>query len=412
MKQRYGKDTFLVARPAGSPKLVAKAALHATYEALLRGAGCQDASDEGSTMWFLDVGTDDDEILALASSLGCGVTVLDPEVKDVRAVDMTRCMNEEPHRPFVVFQVPASNITNPESLANLSKPLEAAVEKVNASIQQPQPAFLGLAKPTMLNNKGKKQKIEDQAAPASTFKQKIEERRKLAQANGLINAKPVEVTTVAPQPAPQTTAAPPPPPMESGIMLDTLFTRPGESNASVDVASQTGDHFTMNRIALLKVNPRSETTATLKALQGARSLIESGRVQCLVTEMNFDMNHTETFLNYVGDLEKNGFRFAHLGSLDYSELEITADGQYEVFQTDSQQLKELYDTYKRIRSFDERSGFRVYSGSLSLDRKGHYFDYTDVIFACRNGFPARLGVLAKGKIRFQNGVWWLEKTKP
>merc|ERR1719324_815630 len=55
MKQRYGKESFLVARPAGSPKLVAKAALHATYEALLRGdgAGCADAADQSSTKWFL-----------------------------------------------------------------------------------------------------------------------------------------------------------------------------------------------------------------------------------------------------------------------------------------------------------------------------------------------------------------------
>jgi hypothetical protein len=104
-----------------------------------------------------------------------------------------------------------------------------------------------------------------------------------------------------------------------------------------------------------------------------------------------------------------GFQFAHLGSLDYSELEITNEGQYEVFSTNSKQLNELYDTYKRIRSFDERSGFRVYSGSLSLDRKGHYFDYTDLIFACRDGFPKEVSVLPQGKIRFRNGVWWLEK---
>merc|ERR1719460_264286 len=169
LKQRYGKDSFLVARPSGSPKLVAKAALHATYEAMLRGAGCADAADQSSANWFLDVGTDDDELLALASSLGCGVAVLDPEVKDVRAVDMTRCMNEEPNRPFVVFQVTASNITNPETLANMTNPHEW----VNMTVSDMGPnmtvslheepheeSLIGLKKtwPTMLNKLRKKKK--------------------------------------------------------------------------------------------------------------------------------------------------------------------------------------------------------------------------------------------------------------
>merc|ERR1719324_1360949 len=97
-------------------------------------------------------------------------------------------------------------------------------------------------------------------------------------------------------------------------------------------------------------------------------------------------------LNFLADVENHGFQFAHLGSLDYSELEVTDKGQYEVFHTDSKQLQELFDTYKRIRSFDERSGFRVYSGSLSLDRNGNYFDYSDLIVACRDGFPSRFAV--------------------
>merc|ERR1719420_1879070 len=152
MKQRYGKESFLVARPAGSPKLVAKAALHATYEALLRGAGCSEVSDESSTSWFLDVGTDDDELLALASSLGCGVSVLDPEVKDVRAVDMTRCMNEEPNRPFVVFQVAASDRTNPETLKNMTNPLPLTMPSPtgsNATVLPHTQSLLTVGKPTM-----------------------------------------------------------------------------------------------------------------------------------------------------------------------------------------------------------------------------------------------------------------------
>merc|ERR1719221_1988561 len=124
--------------------------------------------------------------------------------------------------------------------------------------------------------------------------------------------------------------------------------------------------------------------------------------------MDFDLNTTEDLISVFSDLEGVGFQFAHLGSLDYSELEITDSGSYPAFMTDSKQLQELFDTYKRIRSFDERSGFRVYSGSLSLDRNGHYFDYTNLIFACRGGFPSGMPVSPKGQIRFRNGAWWLE----
>lgn len=439
MKQRYGKESFLVARPAGSPKLVAKAALHATYEALLRGAGCSEASDESSTMWFLDVGTDDDELLALASSLGCGVSVLDPEVKDVRAVDMTRCMNEEPNRPFLVYQVPANNVTNPETLANITRLSQGSGSNVsehpatsNVSEHPPTSSLIGLAKPTMLNRLKraralKKSQLSDQKpAEKSAGVKTLNAKVKPVTANGetahdtsgvgsslhsVATDEPVNSTAVA-----NTTylIAAPPAPMESGVMLDTLFARAdADSNASgpVEVTAPSGSSYKMDKVSVLKVTPRSENSAALKALQGAHKLLKSGRVQCLVTEMNFDLNYTEALLNYVTELEHLGFHFAHLGSLDYSELEVTDQGQYEVFLTDSLQLRELFDTYKRIRSFDERSGFRVYSGSLSLDRKGHYFDYTNLIFACKQGFPSRLSVLAKGKIRFRNGVWWLEKQK-
>jgi len=420
VKQRYGKDSFLVARPAGSPKLVAKAALHATYEALLRGAGCTDAPDQSSTSWFLDVGTDDDEVLALASSLGCGVSVLDPEVKDLRAIDMTRCMNEEPNRPFMVFQVTASNMTNPESLANMTHPVvmsEPALGGSSKSGLTPKSALIGMDKPTMLNRirriaeerRLKKQLEEKEAAEEAAKAAKAAEEAKNQSAGVANSSQAVIANTSATTDASSAVISEI---LESGVMLDTVFMRSGESNASdVDVKTPSGDSVHVNKISVLKVNPRSETGATLKALQGAKGLLQSGRVQCLVTEMNFDLSTTETFLAYVSDLEKLGFHFAHMGSLDYSELEVTDQGQYEVFNTDSKQLQELFDTYKRIRSFDERSGFRVYSGSLSLDRKGHYFDYTDQIFACKDSFPKRLGVLDKGKIRFRNGVWWLEKEK-
>jgi len=418
VKQRYGKDSFLVARPAGSPKLVAKAALHNTYEALLRGAGCADAADSSSTPWFVDVGTDDDEVLALASSLGCGVSVLDPELKDVRAVDMTRCMNEEPNRPFLVFQVSATNTTNPESLANMTHSIvfgessnstgsDAAVKKALDLVAAAMPAKAALlSKPTMLNNiRRKAEETREKEAAVEQAQQAAAAAEKAAAAAKVAAAE----KAAAEEKAKQLAAAAV---LENGVMLDTVFTKSGETSASVQVKSASGDSVSVNKISVLKITPRSEPAATVKALQGAKKLLESGRVQCLITEMNFDLNTTESFISHVTDLEKLGFSFAHLGSMDYSELEISSAGQYEVFKTDSKQLQELFETYKRIRSFDERSGFRVYSGSLSLDRKGHYFDYTDLVFACKgSSFPEKLSVLDKGDVRFRNGVWWIERQQ-
>jgi hypothetical protein len=207
-------------------------------------------------------------------------------------------------------------------------------------------------------------------------------------------------------------AVPPPAkPGRRGVALDDLYTRPDMPNAigPVTVAVPEGAKFNVGEIALLKVTPHAEGDATLRALLGARKLLESGRVKCLATEMNFDVNSTEALLTYLEELEnRSDFHLAHIGSLDYSELEITDRGSYPAFLTDSKQLQELFETYKRIRSFDERSGFRVYSGSLSLDRKGNYFDYTDLIFACKGGFPTRMSMMPKGNIRFKNGAWWLE----
>lgn len=433
MKQRFGAESFLVARPAGSPKLVAKAALHATFEALLLGAGCSEVASSagGPSGWFLDVGTDDDELLALASSVGCGVAVLDPQVKDVRAVEMTRCMNEEPNRPFAVFQVQATNITDPETLANITHiDLRSASDSEPASLtNRSKSALLGmlnrLEKPTMLNLRPAAVPVPKEEKGSKTVQKKRLRKKphskplEPAPANGTLAH--IAVHSSAEGLAPNASSVSSTPdihtapidPTERGVMLDSLFARPSASNSSdaVDVATPEGANVSVGKIALLKVTPRNESDDTLRALQGARGLVESGRVKCLVTEMNFDMSATESFIAFVTDMERLGFHFAHLGSLDYSELEVTDQGTYEVFHTDAKQLQELFDTYKRIRSFDERSGFRVYSGSLSLDRNGHYFDYTDLVFACKGDFPSRLSVLPKGKIRFRNGVWWLEKSE-
>jgi hypothetical protein len=363
----------------------------------------------------LDVGTDDDELLALAASLGCGVAVLDPEVKDVRAVDMTRCMNEEPNRPFVVFQVTASNITNPETLANITSNMShpaTMAEPVLGGSNSSTASLLGLTRPTMLNRiraaaaRHKKQKEEEVAQNAST-PAKIKSDGELAEGVANSSQAPASASATSATNTSSETPLVPVEPMESAVKLDSIFSASNTSGAVV--VEGPGGNIVVSKVSLLKVTPRSESAATLKALQGAQGLLKSGRVQCVATEMNFDLNTTEAFLGFVSDLEQTGFQLAHIGSLDYSELEVTDQGQYEVFSTDSKQLKELFDTYKRIRSFDERSGFRVYSGSLSLDRKGHYFDYSDQIFACKDGFPKQLGVLAKGTVRFRNGVWWLER---
>jgi len=331
---------------------------------------------------------------------------------------MTRCMNEEPNRPFVIFQVTATNVTNPETLANLTRaaheldaPYKTAPVFKESNSSSPalkkEASMLGMGKPTMLNRVWREKKLKEEAVAlkakdeTAAQKKKDETAAQKKKDEAAAQKKKEEIAKLK---------ANPPVPMQKGVMLDTLFTSPNASlQDSIQVTTASGRKIAVNKISVLKVTPRSENVATLKALEGARGLIKSGRVQCLVTEMNFDVNNTESLLNYIGELETLGFKLAHLGSLDYSELEVTDQGQYEVFSTDLKQLKELFDTYKRIRSFDERSGFRVYSGSLSLDRKGHYFDYTDLIFACKNSFPERLSVLEKGKIRFRNGVWWLEK---
>jgi hypothetical protein len=410
LKQRYGKNTFLVARPAGAPRPVAKAALHATFESLFRGSGCHE--DSTHLGWFVDVGADDDEVLALASSVACGVYALDPKVDDVRALEMTRCMNEEPLRPFAVFQMNATDVSDAAALSEILS--QDASESYH---HQQQASLLGERKPSMLNaarravdvNSPEPQQQQQQQQEVQQLQSIAPSKEEPVQGGDRVDnsskATPANATLAELLNGSQ--AAPP----QRGVTLDSLFMRPGPPNASgsVSVLDSEGMSFAVDRIAVLKVTPRGEGDASLKALHGARQLLESGRVKCMVTEMSFDLNTTEELISFFAELEQLGFHFAHLGSLDYSELEITDSGSYPAFLTDSKQLQELFDTYKRIRSFDERSGFRVYSGSLSLDRNGNYFDYSDLIFACREGFPRRFAVEAKGSIRFKNGVWWIEK---
>jgi hypothetical protein len=409
LKQRYGKDMFLVARPVGAPRPVAKAALHATFESLFRGSGCQEASTDLG--WFVDVGADDDEVLALASSVACGVFALDPKVDDVRALEMTRCMNEEPLRPFAVFQMNATDVSNAGALSEI-----LAQDAAESYHHHQQASLLGGRRPNMLNAARRAVDVSSTEPPLQQQQQQSTPPLNEETVQGGDRADSTSKATAANATVAElngTEAAP----SQRGVTLDSLFMRPGRPEAagapnasgSVSVLDSEGMSFTVDRVAVLKVTPRGEGDASLRALHGARQLLESGRVKCMVTEMSFDLNTTEELISFFAELEHLGFHFAHLGSLDYSELEITDSGSYPAFLTDSKQLQELFDTYKRIRSFDERSGFRVYSGSLSLDRNGNYFDYSDLIFACREGFPRRFAVEAKGSIRFKNGVWWIEK---
>merc|ERR1719214_435553 len=87
---------------------------------------------------------------------------------------MTRCMNEEPNRPFVVFQVTASNITNPATLSNMTTLPPAGSSTPNESSASHKTAFLGSEKPTMLNglarrkrDEERKQQAEKEAAAAA-----------------------------------------------------------------------------------------------------------------------------------------------------------------------------------------------------------------------------------------------------
>jgi len=185
----------------------------------------------------------------------------------------------------------------------------------------------------------------------------------------------------------------------SSLTLDSVFmpSRGAAANMSV------------GKIALLKVAMRRccGEGAALSALQGAKNILESGRVRCLATEMVLDKS-TAAFVDFLQQLEGHGYALLHAGPLALPGLQLTANGARQLFRTDSKQLRELYDTFKRIRQFDERSGFRVYGDGLSLDHDGQYFDYTNLVVACRGPLPDRLPVKEKAPLRFRGGRWWLE----
>lgn len=189
-----------------------------------------------------------------------------------------------------------------------------------------------------------------------------------------------------------------------GVQLDQVFNQEGTTSTGGIAAASWG-----GQIALLKVTPRAccGSSATLQALQGASALLESGRVRCLLTELSFSRNTTESMLDILQGLEHRGYNMAHIGSLDSQEIQV-ADTGYPLFRTDVQQLRELTDKLDKIRKFDERSGYRAYSDGLSLDREGRYFEYADLVVACRVPFPATLKVYEKATLRFKDGKWWPE----
>lgn len=196
-----------------------------------------------------------------------------------------------------------------------------------------------------------------------------------------------------------------------GVALDDLFALSQRTDAGGIVAGVALPKELSSKeseISLLKVTPQRccGKGASLAALQGAKSLLKSGRVRCALVEMDFDPNATEPLLEVLHGLEHDGYRLLHSGPIDSPHIEVSEKGSYPVFDTDTQQLRELSETLLRIRRFDERSGYRVYSNGLSLDRDGHYFDYTDLVVACQGRLPKGLVVQGKAEFHFKDGMWW------
>eukprot|EP00747_Dinoflagellata_sp_TGD_P106892 gnl/TRDRNA2_/TRDRNA2_169972_c18_seq1.p1 gnl/TRDRNA2_/TRDRNA2_169972_c18~~gnl/TRDRNA2_/TRDRNA2_169972_c18_seq1.p1 ORF type:complete len:350 (-),score=65.82 gnl/TRDRNA2_/TRDRNA2_169972_c18_seq1:67-1116(-) len=346
MKQHYGNKTFLIAHPEGIEEKVGQAALMATYEALL-----ENCHDKGKEAWFIDVSSEDYETAALASSLGCSVAAFDPDPNDAKTVEMTGCVND-PDQPFVVFPSMASDSTG----ANVTLSLIGS--------QSSQKTRMALLRST----RTKQGRMHRQA---------------------------------------------------HGVAIDTVFARrdnatglPEGVQAIESSTSASAVNFSAGEITMLKVTPKGccGPDATLKVMQGARSLIKTGRVRCMTVELNFDKNSTEELLEFLHEVEHQGYRLAHPGPLDSPELDISEKGTYPLFMTDVRQLRELHDTFLKIRSFDERSGYRVYSDGLSLDTKGRYFDYTDLLIGCQGQFPSKITVNSKATLRYRDGMWWPEAS--
>jgi len=345
-KQRYGADSFVVASAPDTPEPLGRAPMHAFLEALLE--DCDEVKKAG-VPWYIDVGAHDHRASALASSLGCSVAAFDPKPSDINGLKLTGCLND-PKNPFVVLPSLAAETNKVHTVVTA-----AAHNQLEASLiaQKLQPAiFKAELKPH-------KSKDIPGVTLDSIFMHKIDD-------------------TIAPS------------------IRDEL--------ATVDPSALSSPEIT-----LLSIIPERccGTKAALHALQGASELIKSGRARCIAFEMILDPNVTEEILPITHDLELAGYHLFQAGPLDSPNIEVS-QGSYPVYKTDSAQLKDLYETYLRIRRFDERSGYRVYEDGLSLDQDGRYFDYTNMVLACRGRLPRRLVVKEMARIRFQDGMWWPE----
>lgn len=336
LRQRFGAESFLVARPEGVAEPSGQIAMHSTLEAMLNCSG-------GS--WLADVSVGDSELAALASSMGCGVFVLDPDEEDSRSVQMTRCVNE-PQAPFVLHS------------ASVATDID-----VNFSVS-----------------------TDPMGRPA--------ERLSLLSMRRNLRKRKIGMRSI------------------QGVALDGIFVGVDNGHGVERRIASLNDtaNWTGADIALLKITPHGccGPNETLNALRGSIELLASGRVKVLMTELNFDPLATHEVIDHLATLEASGYQLLHMGPLD-APLDISDEGTYHLFRTNSSQLLELHRKLGRIRSFDERTGQRAYGDGMSLDRKGRYFDYTDVVFAVKDTPPAHLVIKDNGKARFRDGMWWLEE---
>merc|ERR1719335_2027714 len=124
--------------------------------------------------------------------------------------------------------------------------------------------------------------------------------------------------------------------------------------------------------------------------------------------MTFE-NTTDEEIDVLRLLEERGYQLAHTGPSGSVALEISKSGAYVLYATDTKQLSEIETTLRRIRTFDERSGLRAYGNGISLNREGKFFEYGELVFACKTGYPKAVEVRPIGKMRFGYGMWWIEQ---
>lgn len=203
-----------------------------------------------------------------------------------------------------------------------------------------------------------------------------------------------------------------------GVSLDGLFQAPysekdsavGEDN-SVETAELDGE------IALLKITPGAKygPEESMAALEGARGLIEHGRVGCLLVDLTFSRNGTWPLLRFLGHLnEKHDFSLSHAGPRDSPSRLLTSSGAYPLYRTNYTQLESITGTLERIRKFDERTGTRAYGSGISLDRDGNYFELWEQILACSPAYEDRLKALdvrPQTEPIFKDGMWWLKEME-